>query len=77
MKPSYDPLTQYCPVRRHLEQNGFDLVGRLAVVTERLTRLIGHDRVAFADTKGQCSKLRAEILEARRQLGAHRLAHGC
>lgn len=77
MNPSYDPLTQYCPVRRHLEQNGFDLVGRLAVLTERLLRLIGRDRPAFANMKAECVSVRAEVVDARQKLAAHRLAHGC
>lgn len=77
MHVPYDPLTQYCPVRRDLEQNGFDLVGRLAVVTDRLLRLIGHDHQAFADAKAECVKLRGTITHSRDTLKAHRLAHGC
>ena len=77
MQPSYDPLTQYCPVRRNLEQNGFDLVSRLAILTDRLLRLIGHDRIAFAATRVECKDMRAEVVEAKKKLAAHRLAHRC
>ena len=77
MKPAHDPQTQYCPVRRELEQNGLDLVGRLTVLSDRLLQLIGRDKVEFANTKAQCVTTRSEVTEARRELAAHRLAHGC
>lgn len=77
MNPSYDRLTQYCPVRRNLEQSGFDLVSRLAILTDRLLRLTGRDRNAFAEVKTQCLNMRAQAEGARKKLAAHRVAHGC
>jgi len=77
MDPSYDRLTQYCPVRRHLEQDGFDLVSRLAILTDRLMRAMGQDGTAFADLKAECVCIRDEVIDARAKLAAHRGAHGC
>ncbi len=77
METKYDPLTQYCPTRRDLEERSLNLVGRLTVVTEHLLRLIGRDHGAFLANKAECRDLRTVIVESRRQLQEHRLAHGC
>ncbi len=77
MERPYDRFTQYCPTRRILEQRGLDLIGRLASLTDRLLRLTGRDRIAFAVTKSECAGVRSEVVAARQELDAHRLAHGC
>jgi len=77
VNPTYDPLTQYCPIRRDLEQRGFDLVSQLAVLTEKLLRLVGHRHVAFVAMKSESANTRADIMHPQRKLAQHRLAHGC
>lgn len=77
MKIDYDPLTQYCPVRRNLEQRNYNLVSRLSALTDRLMRLIGSDHTAFAAAKLECRCVRDEVSEVRREVAEHRLAHGC
>jgi len=77
MERPYDRSTEYCPTRRTLEQRSFDLVGRLATLTDHLLRITGRDRIAFAAIKTECASVRSEVLAARQELDAHRLAHGC
>ena len=75
--PIYDPLVQYCPTRRNLEERTNNLVSRLAMITGRLLLLIGNNHHLFTETKAECTTLRAEIAEARRNLDDHRVLHQC
>ena len=77
MQTNFDPLTQYCSVRRNLEERGNNLVGRLAALTDRLLRITGRDHTGFMAIKDECANVRSEIVEARRDLNAHRLDHRC
>lgn len=77
MEIKYDPFTQYCPVRRILEERSLNLVGRLAIVTERLLQLTGRNHAAFVDTKTECQRLHIVIVDAWRDAHEHRSAHGC
>jgi hypothetical protein len=77
LQVDFDPVSQYCPTRRNLEHNAFNLVSRLAALTERLLQLIGRDHTAFVDTKAECVSVREVFVEARHELDKHRLAHGC
>ena len=73
----YDALTQYCPVRRNLEEHTYNLVTRLAALTDRLLRLIGGNHKEFLETKGECAEVRSQVVDGRRELSEHRRTHGC
>lgn len=72
-----DFTSQYCPDRRNLEENLWVLSTRLFGLSGRLLKLVGKDHTAFTSTKDECQETRAEIVELKSQLTAHRLAHGC
>jgi hypothetical protein len=74
---TYDRATQYCPVRRDLEEHTYDLVGRLAALTDRLLALVGRDHQSFLETKSECASARSQVTESRRELDRHRQTHGC
>jgi len=72
-----DFTSQYCPQRKHLEEWSWNLVSRLAVLTERLMKLVGKNHREFIAAKDECAGVRLEILESYHQILAHRSAHGC
>lgn len=72
-----DLTTQYCANRRNLEENVWVRVSRLSALTSRLLNLIGKDHRDFILTQIACSDARADIVDLRRRLDTHRLAHHC
>lgn len=72
-----DLTFQYCPDRRILEEKVWVLASRLSTLTGRLLALTGKDHQVFLLAKDDCSHTHAEIFELRRELTAHRFAHGC
>ncbi len=67
----------YCPERRTLEERGWNLVDRLAVLAHRLLLLAGVDHDDFVATKAMCAEVRDEIAAARERVLQHRADHGC
>lgn len=67
----------YCPIRSGIEERGFDLSTQLMALGAELAQFAGHDSAAFLFTKAECVGVRAAIIEVRRQLEEHRVAHGC
>ena len=72
-----DFLSKYCPERRELEQSSWNLVIKLAVLTEQLVMLIGKNHTEFMAMKSRCENVEQEIVEFNDRLRAHRAAHGC
>jgi hypothetical protein len=72
-----DLTTQYCPDRRNLEENVWVRVSDLSTLTGRLLKLIGKDHRDFLLTQIACGDAKADIVDFRRQLDTHRLAHRC
>jgi len=72
-----DLTTQYCRHRRSLEEKVWVRVSRLSALTGRLLGLIGKDHQAFTQTRTACCTAKADIVDFRRRLDTHRLAHGC
>lgn len=72
-----DLTSEYCPERKRLERHSWDLVSRLAVLTDRLMKLIGKDHREFMAAKNRCAGVKRQILESQDRLLAHRSAHGC
>lgn len=72
-----DLTVSYCTQRRDLEERNWNLVDRLAVLTDRLMRLVGVDHGEFDLTKAMCVDARHAIVIAREDLIEHRANHGC
>jgi hypothetical protein len=53
------------------------LASRLSVLSDHLLSLIGKDHGVFLLARADCSDTKAQILELRQKLTAHRVAHGC
>ena len=70
-------VTAYCPVRRDLEERGWNLTSRHALLTDRLISLIGHGHQAFLDLQDQCRTTSLQITDSRGKLHEHRREHGC
>ena len=71
-----DLTSQYCQLRRDIEERSWVLVSRLSMLTECLNRLIGQ-HAAFRDMKLQCAEVRQEIAASNLLLKKHRAAHRC
>lgn len=67
----------YCPLRRDMEQHGWNLANRLAAITSRLLNLIGQDHQEFLQVKAECGEISQQLAELRQQLQDHRREHGC
>jgi len=68
---------QYCPTRRDLETQNYNLVSRLSRLSAGLIGSAGVDTKAFNATTAECKETHAEITQIRQQLQAHRAKHGC
>ena len=77
MNITYDPATQFCPMRRNLEERNYNLVDRLSVLTDRLLQLIGHNHGQFLAIKTECAQVRMVMVYVQRELAEHRYEHGC
>lgn len=67
----------YCPIRRDLEERGWNLTSRLAAQTERLILIAGSDHHAFLQIREECQETAQEITESHVELREHRQEHGC
>lgn len=72
-----DTTTQYCPIRKDLEKRSWKLVSKLSSLSPRLMVSAGIDHKVFNETTAELRETRAEIVEIRQQLEAHRSKHGC
>lgn len=73
-----DFTATYCSTRRSIEERGWCLTSRLAVLTEALMKLAAqHDHQAFLVTREECAETRMAISDSNRDLRDHRRDHGC
>lgn len=72
-----DYTATYCPTRRDLEEQGWWLTSRLALLTDRLMRQIGQDHRVFVETRRECRETRVAITDSHLRLREHRGEHGC
>ena len=67
----------YCPTRKSLEQESWDMVRELSAIAGRILGAAGVDHAAFDVAAVESKRLCALIREANRQVQAHRAEHGC
>jgi hypothetical protein len=72
-----DSQTQYCLMRRDLEERVWRLTNRVPELTSELIMQIGKDHQKFLHLRGEFWEINQRFTEVRRQLQDHRREHGC
>lgn len=67
----------YCPTRRTLEKESWNMVSDLSAIAARILAAAGVNHDAFIEATTECKRMRLLIQEANWQVRAHRESHGC